>query len=134
MSNVVNCEPYMYSRYQISLEQQREGLRKFSESTCNQLTFFIFNTVDVSGVLHRHYKIYKNKSHASKYTELFPPFFLSRYLQTFDFSNLYTSIPHDLLKSGMNNIINNAFNHKNGATRYTHIKVGRNKAISPMIL
>ena len=28
----------------------------------------------------------------------------------------------------MNNIINNAFEHKNGATRYTHIKVGRNKS------
>ena len=27
----------------------------------------------------------------------------------------------------MNNIINNAFKHKNGATLYTHIKVGRNK-------
>ena len=27
----------------------------------------------------------------------------------------------------MNNIINNDFKHKNGATRYTHIKVGRNK-------
>ena len=26
----------------------------------------------------------------------------------------------------MNNIINNAFEHKNGATRYTHIKIGRN--------
>ena len=49
-------------------------------------------------------------------------------VQTFDFSTLYTSIPHDLLKSRMNNIINNAFQHKNGATRYTHIKVGRNKS------
>ena len=48
-------------------------------------------------------------------------------VQTFDVSTLYTSIPHDLLKSHMNNIINNAFKHKNGATRYTHIKVGRNK-------
>ena len=28
----------------------------------------------------------------------------------------------------MNNIINNAFEHKNGATRYTLIKVGRNKS------
>ena len=28
----------------------------------------------------------------------------------------------------MNNIINNAFKHKNGATRYAHIKVGRNKS------
>ena len=46
-------------------------------------------------------------------------------IQTFDFSTLFTSIPHDLLKSRMNNIINNAFKHKNG---YTHIKVGRNKS------
>ena len=49
-------------------------------------------------------------------------------IQTFDFSALYTSIPHDLLKSRMNNTINNAFKHKNGATRYTHIKVGKNKS------
>ena len=49
-------------------------------------------------------------------------------IQTFDFSTLYTSIPHDLLKSRMNNIINNAFKYRNGATRYTHIKVGRNKS------
>ena len=37
-------------------------------------------------------------------------------IQTFDFSTLYTSIPHDLLKSHMNSIINNAFKYKNGAT------------------
>ena len=49
-------------------------------------------------------------------------------IQTFDFSTLYTSIPHDLLKSRMNSIINNAFKYKNGATRYTHIKVGRNRS------
>ena len=49
-------------------------------------------------------------------------------IQTFDFSTLYTSIPHDLLKSHMNNIINNAFKYKSGATRYTHIKVGRNRS------
>ena len=49
-------------------------------------------------------------------------------IQTFDFSTLYTSIPHDLLKSRMNSIINNAFKYKKGATRYTHIKVGRNKS------
>ena len=49
-------------------------------------------------------------------------------IQTFDFSTLYTSIPYDLLKCRMNSIINNAFKYKNGATRYTHIKVGRNKS------
>ena len=49
-------------------------------------------------------------------------------IQTFDLSTLYTFIPHDLLKSRMNNIINNAVKHRNGATRYTHIKVGRNES------
>ena len=49
-------------------------------------------------------------------------------IQTFDFSTLYTSIPRDLLKSRMNSIINNAFKYKNGATRYTHVKVGRIKS------
>ena len=49
-------------------------------------------------------------------------------IQTFNFSTLHTSIPHDLLKSRMNSIINNAFKYKNGATRYTHIEVGRNKS------
>ena len=49
-------------------------------------------------------------------------------IRTFDFSILYTSIPHDLLKSRMHSIINNAFKYKNGATRYNHIKVGRNKS------
>ena len=49
-------------------------------------------------------------------------------IQTFDFSTLYTSIPHDLLKSRMNSIINNAFKYKNGATRYAHIKLGRNRS------
>ena len=34
-------------------------------------------------------------------------------IQTFDFSTLYTSTPHALLKSRMNSIINNAFKHKN---------------------
>ena len=37
-------------------------------------------------------------------------------IQTFNFSTLYTSIPHDLLKSRMNNITNNAFKYKNEAT------------------
>ena len=42
-------------------------------------------------------------------------------IQTFDFSTLYTSIPHDLLKSRMNSIINNAFKHKTGDARSHHM-------------
>ena len=34
------------------------------------------------------------------------------FILTFDLSTLFTSIPHDLLKSHMNNIINNGFKHK----------------------
>ena len=45
-------------------------------------------------------------------------------IQTFDFSTLYTSIPHDLLKSRNKNIINNAFKHKNGATLLVLIFAG----------
>ena len=41
-------------------------------------------------------------------------------IQTFGFSTLYTSIPHDLLKSRINDIINNAFKHKWGCTTHPH--------------
>ena len=46
-------------------------------------------------------------------------------VQTFDFSTLYTSIPHDLLKSRINNLVHNAFRKKDESVRYTHIKVTR---------
>ena len=49
-------------------------------------------------------------------------------IQTIDFSTLHISSPHDLLKFRMNSIMNNAFKYKNGAPRYTHMKVGRNKS------
>ena len=48
-------------------------------------------------------------------------------VQTFDFSTLYTSIPHDLLKTRISNLVHNAFRKKDGNVRYTHIKVTRAK-------
>ena len=49
-------------------------------------------------------------------------------VQTFDFSTLYTSIPHNLLKSRISNLVHNAFRKKDeSVTRYTHIKVTRSK-------
>ena len=48
-------------------------------------------------------------------------------VQTFDFSTLHTSIPHDLLKSRISNLAHNAFRKKDGSERYTHIKVTRAK-------
>ena len=48
-------------------------------------------------------------------------------VQTFNFSTLYTSIPHDILKSRISNLVHNAFRKKDGNVRYTHIKVTRAK-------
>ena len=45
--------------------------------------------------------------------------------QTFDFSTLYTSIPHNLLKSRISNLVHIAFRKKGGSVRYTHINVTR---------
>ena len=55
-------------------------------------------------------------------------------IQTFDFSTLYTFIPHDLLKSRMNNIINSAFKNKKMELHDTPTsKLAEIKAISPVI-
>ena len=48
-------------------------------------------------------------------------------VQTFDFSTLYTSIPHDLLKSRISNLVHNAFRKKDGSVRYAYIKLTRAK-------
>ena len=53
-------------------------------------------------------------------------------VQTFDFSALYTSTPHELLKFSLNNIMNNALRHKNGAIPTS--KLAEIKATSPIIL
>ena len=48
-------------------------------------------------------------------------------VKTFDFSKLYTSIPHNLLKSRISRLVHNPFRKKNGSARCTHIKVTRAK-------
>ena len=48
-------------------------------------------------------------------------------LQTYDFSTLYTSSPHKLLKSGIASLVNNSFKKKDGSTGYTHMKFGQKK-------
>ena len=44
-------------------------------------------------------------------------------VQTFDFSTLYTSIPPDLLKSRISNLVHNAFGGRDGSVACTHIGV-----------
>ena len=53
--------------------------------------------------------------------------FTTTSVQTFDFSTLYISIPHVLLKFRISNLVHNAFRKKDESVRYTHIKVTRAK-------
>ena len=55
-------------------------------------------------------------------------------IPTFDFSTLYTSIPHDLLKSCMNNIIRKSLNTKMELHDTPTSKLAEIKAILPMIV
>ena len=48
-------------------------------------------------------------------------------VQTYDFSTLYTSIPHNLLKSRISNLVHNAFRKKDWSVRHIHIKVTSSK-------
>ena len=48
-------------------------------------------------------------------------------VQTCDFSTLYTSIPHNLLKSRITAVIHNSFKRRNGSNRYTNIKITSGK-------
>ena len=41
-----------------------------------------------------------------------------------DFSTLYTTIPHDKLKSKLKEIINQCFFHKNGNRRFQYVVIG----------
>ena len=47
-------------------------------------------------------------------------------IKTFDFSTLYTTIPHDKLKSSLPSIVHQAFCFKNGKKRYEYIVVNCN--------
>ena len=46
-------------------------------------------------------------------------------IKTYDFSTLYTTIPHTKLKSRLKNLINQCFFYKNGNRRYKYLVFGR---------
>ena len=46
-------------------------------------------------------------------------------IKSFDFSTLFTTIPHQKLKSRLATIIRNSFIHKNGNRRYKFLVLGR---------
>ena len=54
-----------------------------------------------------------------------PNFNLITNIKSSDFSTLYTTIPHQKLKSRLATIIRNSFLHKNGNRRYKYLVLGR---------
>ena len=54
-----------------------------------------------------------------------PNFSLITNIKSFNFSTLYTTIPHQKLKSRLATIIRNSFIHKNGNRRYKYLVLGR---------
>ena len=54
-----------------------------------------------------------------------PNFNLITNIKSFDFSTLYTTIPHQKLESRLATIIRNSFIHKNGNRRYKYLVLGR---------
>ena len=44
-------------------------------------------------------------------------------VQTYDFSTLYTSIPHNLLKCRITALVHNSFKRRDGSNRYINIKI-----------
>ena len=49
-------------------------------------------------------------------------------IKSFDFSTLYTTIPHDKMKSRFSSIIRNSFIFKNGNRRYKYLVLGHEEA------
>ena len=49
-------------------------------------------------------------------------------IKTFDFSILYTTIPHTLLKSRIKELIQRCFSKKNGEQMYQYLVIGRDKS------
>ena len=49
-------------------------------------------------------------------------------IKSFDFSTLYTIIPHDKLKSRLDSIIRNSFVFKNGNRRYKYLVLGHEES------
>ena len=65
-----------------------------------------------------------NKGHTSDNLKS-PKFNLITNIKSFDFSILYTTIPHHKLKSRLATIIRNSFIHENGNRRYKYLVLGR---------
>ena len=89
----------------------KQGLQKYCETSYSK-----------SGV--NQMWIFKNSKELLEHLQS-PNFNHITSIKSFDFSTLYTTIPHQKLKSRLATIIRNSFIHKNGNRRYKCLVLGR---------
>ena len=89
----------------------KQGLQKYCK------TFYSRSGVNQMWIL-------KNSKELSEHLQS-PNFNHITSIKSFDFSTLYTTIPHQKLKSRLATIIRNSFIHKNGNRRYKFRVLGR---------
>ena len=92
----------------------QQGLQKYCETS--------YSSNSRSGV--NQMWILKNSKELSEHLQS-PNFNQITSIKSFDFSTLYTTIPHQKLKSRLATIIRDSFIHKNGNRRYKFLVLGR---------
>ena len=88
----------------------KEGLQKYSD------TAYARNGVNQMWILKNSKELLENLKAQSLHSV--------NSIKSFDFSTLYTTIPHDKLKSKLKEIINQCFFHKNGNRRFQYVVIG----------
>ena len=89
----------------------KQGLRKYCETSYSRSGINQMWVLKNSKELFEHLQ-YPNYNHITS-------------IKSFDFSTLYTTIPHQKLTSRLATIIRNSFIHKNGNRRYKFLVSGR---------
>ena len=88
----------------------KEGLQKY----CN--TVYARSGVNQMWILKQSRKLLENLKAQSLHSV--------NSIKSFDFSSLYTTIPHDKLKYKFKEIINQCFFHKNSDRRFQYVVIG----------
>ena len=102
---------HYHSTYKIANTYLKEGLQNYCEIIYPRSWFNPILILKNSKELLEHLKS--------------PNFNLNTSIKPFNFSTLYTAIPHQKLKNRLATITQNSFIHKNGYQRYKNLVLGR---------
>ena len=92
------------------LTQIKQGLQKYCETAYSR------SGINQMWILKNSKELYENLKS--------PTFNHVTGIKSFDFSTLYTTLPHQKLKDRLTSIIQNAFIFKNGNRRYKYLVLG----------